>query len=80
MSNTFPRWMVCELLQLWRSFNMHLARVIESTPQEDFDRERNEHNLDRIAWKRVPREESVTLGYFMDDYVGHLRHHLQQIF
>ena len=26
-----------------------------------------------------PKEEPATLEYFMRDYVGHLRHHLDQI-
>lgn len=68
-----------ELIELWRSFNLHLARVIESTPESDLIRPRSTHNLDRIAWESVPRSESVTLAYFMHDYVGHLRHHLWQL-
>jgi hypothetical protein len=27
----------------------------------------------------MPRDESVTLDYFMADYLGHLKHHLNQI-
>jgi hypothetical protein len=27
----------------------------------------------------MPRDRPVTLDYFMDDYVGHLKHHLRQI-
>ncbi|MFT4538130.1 MAG: hypothetical protein ACI835_000562 [Planctomycetota bacterium] len=68
-----------ELVSLWSNFNRHLARVIESTPEEDLVRPRAMHNLDQIAWETVPRTESVTLAYFMHDYVGHLRHHLKQI-
>ncbi len=68
-----------ELLSLWHTYNHHLARVIESTPLEDFECPRHGHNLHQIAWRRVPPEEPTTLGYFMNDYVGHLRHHLTQI-
>jgi len=33
-----------------------------------------------LAWKPVSRDTPVTLDYFMEDYVGHLKHHLNQIF
>lgn len=68
-----------ELVELWRLFNLHLARVIEGTPPGVGERPRVRHNLDEIAWKPVPRDRPATLGYFMDDYVGHLKHHLKQV-
>lgn len=68
-----------ETVALWRSFNLHLARVMEATPEDQLTRPRAEHNLHRIAWKTVPEDQPTTLAYFMDDYVGHLEHHLRQI-
>jgi hypothetical protein len=68
-----------ELVDLWRSFNLHIARVMEAVPKDERIRSRARHNLDEIAWKTVPRDEPVTLDYFMRDYVGHLQHHLAQI-
>ena len=68
-----------ELLELWRSFNLHIARVMEAAPAEERLRPRARHNLDELAWKTVPRDEPATLDYFMADYVAHLRHHLRQI-
>ena len=68
-----------ELLDLWVSFNLHLARVMESTPAEVLTRPRAAHDLDRLAWEAVPADEPVTLAYFMRDYLGHLQHHLRQI-
>jgi hypothetical protein len=38
------------------------------------------HNLDLIAWQTVSTSEPVTLEYFLQDYVAHLQHHLNQIF
>jgi hypothetical protein len=35
--------------------------------------------LHEIAWRELPSGEPATLAWFMDDYVGHLRHHLAQI-
>jgi hypothetical protein len=68
-----------ELVSLWESFNLHLARVMESTPADDLQRPRSRHNLDAIAWETVPADEPVTLEYFMRDYVAHLAHHLRQM-
>ena len=68
-----------ELVTLWRLYNLHLARVIEGTPPGVAEAPRARHNLDQIAWKPVPRDHSTTLLYFMDDYVGHLKHHLGQV-
>jgi len=68
-----------ELLELWRSFNLHIARVMETAPSEQRLRPRVRHNLDELASRAVPREEPATLDYFMADYVWHLKHHLNQI-
>ena len=68
-----------ELVELWRTFNLHLARVMETTPADILRATRPDHNLDRLAWEVVPADEPATLEYFMRDYVGHLKHHLRQI-
>jgi hypothetical protein len=68
-----------DLLDLWRSFNLHIARVMEAAPEEQRSRARARHNLDELAWKPVPRDAPATLDYFMADYVAHLKHHLDQI-
>ena len=64
------------LVGLWARYNLHLAHVIESTPEATRALERRRHNLDEIAFRTVPRAQVVTLEYFMCDYVDHLRHHL----
>ena len=68
-----------ELVALWRAYNLHLARIIAAIPADVLTRIRTEHNLDAIAWRTVPRDQPVTLGYFVRDYVGHLENHLTQI-
>lgn len=68
-----------DLVDLWAAFNLHLARVMESTPPGVRSEPRREHNLDVIAWTTVPRDRAASLDYFMEDYVGHLEHHLVQI-
>src|SRR5512145_2308267 len=68
-----------ELLDLWTSFNLHIARVMETTPSAALLALRSNHNLDMLAWETVPADEPVSLEYFMRDYVAHLKHHLRQI-
>jgi len=68
-----------ELVALWRSYNLHLAYLMEATPDEVRMRPRARHNLHEIAWRPVPADQSTTLDYFMRDYVGHMEHHLGQI-
>ena len=68
-----------ELVDLWESFNLQIARVVGTTPQDAMTRPRSDHCLDRIAWERVPADEPATLEYFVRDYLGHLAHHLRQI-
>jgi hypothetical protein len=54
--------------------------VIERIPRETLEREHRRHNLDLIAWRTVPAAEPATLAYFVEDYLGHLRHHVAQAF
>jgi hypothetical protein len=68
-----------DLVSLWRQYNLHLAHVMSSVPVEIRKKPRTKHNLHQLAWKAVPQSEPVTLEYFMRDYVGHLRNHLDQI-
>jgi hypothetical protein len=69
-----------ELVGLWRGYNLHLARVMEAVPEEVRRRKHARHNLHQIGWQAVAQGEETTLDYLMRDYVGHLKHHLRQIF
>jgi len=68
-----------DLVGLWRLFNLHLARVVEATPDPVRLQPRARHNLHEVAWRAVPQSEPATLEYFMRDYVDHLKHHIAQI-
>jgi hypothetical protein len=68
-----------ELVDLWAAYNYHLARVMKVTPSHVRLRRHDRHNLHMVAWQPVPADQSTSLDYFMRDYVGHLRHHLGQI-
>jgi hypothetical protein len=68
-----------DILITWRQLNLQIAYLMYITEDEVRDKPRTHHNLDQIAFKTVPENEPTTLGYFMEDYVLHLRHHLGQI-
>lgn len=68
-----------ELVTLWQSYNLQLARVMAAVPLEVRQREHRRHNLHQIGWRTVPEGEAATLDYLMSDYVGHLKNHLRQI-
>ena len=53
---------------------------MSAIPEEARTKSRARHNLHQLAWQTVAEDVPVTLEYFMRDYVGHLRHHLDQIF
>ncbi len=57
-----------ELLSFWYSYNQHLTHVIANIPAE---------KLSHLV--RVGDSEPVTLKFLIEDYVAHLRQHLQQI-
>ncbi len=68
-----------ELVTLWSHFNRHLARVMAAVPEDVRTRTHTRHNLHQLAWRPIPESQRATLDYFMQDYVGHLEHHLRQI-
>ena len=69
-----------QLVQLWKSYNLHLFHVASNIPSSVLTQARTEHNLDQLAWKKVDKSQPATLEYFIRDYAGHMRHHLSQIF
>jgi hypothetical protein len=56
-----------DIAALWAAYNRHLAHVIASTPPES------------LARSGEGPDGIVTLGFLMEDYVRHLRHHLEQL-
>ncbi|MGD1043850.1 MAG: DinB family protein [Bacteroidota bacterium] len=57
-----------ELLTLWKSYNFHLAHIIKHMPTDCL----------RIQIT-IGSGEPVTIGYVVEDYLGHMQHHLRQI-
>ena len=57
-----------ELVDLWRLYNRHLAHVISLIPEEKL-----------AVMCVIGTNEPVSLGYLIEDYVVHMRHHLQEL-
>ena len=68
-----------ELLVLWTAYNRHLARVIERMPDAVLHDARGPMGDRRFPYTDLPAGDVVTLRHLVEDYVGHIRHHLQQI-
>jgi hypothetical protein len=68
------------LVNLWKFYNLHLAHVMRSAPEEARRRPRARHNFHVIGFAPVSADKPSTLEHLMRDYVGHLKHHLGQIF
>ena len=68
-----------EIVELWRAYNVLLARIIEAIPADVRRRARPRHNFHRIGWKKFSEEEPASLDELIADYVDHLRHHVGQL-
>jgi hypothetical protein len=66
-----------ELVELFRTYNHHLARVVATLPDEVLDRRRHRHNMSMVAWQPIAEDMPVTLRWFVADYVAHLQHHVR---
>jgi hypothetical protein len=57
-----------ELVELWRLLNLQLCRDIDALPAASMD-----------ALCNIGREALVPIGFIIEDYLRHLRHHLAQL-
>ena len=58
-----------DLIAVWSAYNQHLAHVIGHIPEDR-----------RNVRCEIGSGEPVTLSFIALDYVGHVQHHLRQIF
>ena len=68
-----------ELVPMWSAYNAHLARVIQAMPEDVLGRGRGPMGSHRFPYSGLPTADVVTLGHLVQDYVGHIRHHLEQV-
>ena len=57
-----------ELVEYWRLYNRHIARIITRIPRDMLDLE-----------CRIGPYDPAPLGFLIEDYVAHLKHHLAQV-
>lgn len=57
-----------DLIDLWRLYNLHLLHVIRRIPDEKLQ-----------AMVTIGNKEPATLGDVVDQYLAHLKHHLDKI-
>ncbi|WNJ18417.1 DinB family protein [Pontibacter sp. G13] len=58
-----------DLLSLWAALNQQIVFVLEQLPEE------------ALKWSMdIGEGEIKDMDFWIEDYVGHLEHHLQQIF
>jgi hypothetical protein len=69
-----------DLVALWKAYNIHLAHVIASIPQDALTRPRTENSFERLARQAESEGRPVTLEYLIRDYYEHIKIHLEQLF
>ncbi|MBX2840942.1 MAG: DinB family protein [Flammeovirgaceae bacterium] len=70
-----------DLVNLWYYYNWHLSQVMDAVPDDiRYSREIKELNLHELAYISIDKDQPAVLETFMQDYIGHLEHHIQQIF
>ena len=57
-----------ELLDFWKSYNLHLAHIIKNMPMDCLE-----------VSGTMGSYGKVTIGYVVVDYLGHMQHHIRQI-
>jgi hypothetical protein len=57
-----------DLVDLFTRYNLHICRVIDALPQDVLDNSCN-----------IGKENTVTLGFVIEDYLRHLQHHIEKI-
>lgn len=67
------------LIDLWKANNLQIVRIVGLIPNDVLKRSTTNHNYDQIAWKELSKNESATLEYLIEDYIGHMKHHLNKI-
>lgn len=68
-----------ELIELWRLYNRHIARVIARIDPLEWSRPRARHNFEHIGFASVEASRLGTLGWLVVDYIAHMEHHLERL-
>lgn len=65
-SNNYQAMPKDDLIQLWRLMNLRICAVLENMPEANYSRQCDTGSLRTLSW-------------LAEDYVKHLKHHLNQV-
>ncbi len=68
-----------ELVPTWQAYNRQIARIVEHMPDETLNRPRGPIADYRFGYLEYQPSDAATLRDLVEDYVGHIHHHLRQI-
>jgi hypothetical protein len=68
-----------ELVPTWRAYNRQIARIIEHIPDDTLNQPRGPIADYSFPYLDYRPSDSATLRDLIEDYVGHIHHHLRQI-
>ena len=68
------------LIETWEILNLNILSALSEVPLEFWKKSYTEHSLEDTAWQDFPAGQPVTPEDFVQDYFGHMEHHLKQIF
>jgi hypothetical protein len=57
-----------ELIELWKNYNLHLLHIVSAIPEEIMNRT-----------CKIGDKESVSLLLLFNDYINHMKHHMDQV-
>ena len=68
-----------DIVRTWRDVNIQLCYLVASLSETHLTKETTQHNYYRIGFEQVPEGQPATLEHLIEDYIGHMEHHLAQI-
>jgi hypothetical protein len=77
--NNYQEWSIDSLIETFTILNLHIAKLLELIPEELLKKTTQHHNFNMICMKPVYKENETNLAYLVEDYIFHLKHHLNQI-
>ena len=77
--NGYQQRETADVIETFRTAQLHLAEMLYHLPEELMNRKTREHDFDRMAMRKVAAGTESCLGFLIEDYLYHLVHHLKQI-
>ncbi len=68
-----------DIIDTWTRYNHHFSQIICEIDEELLSRKSLLHNYHLIGFGKVESDEEVSLSQLIEDYIAHMRHHLNQI-